>query len=162
MAEIPPEVQRKLQRVLGITPDSLTAYDPVELIDELCETVIMLDDDNVLSQLTSMREKLTAINGRIWNLLGKHDPKRARENLSGIAELERYVGEVKRRSGELEQVQQSRQANVRPEQEAVPAEHQERIKTLEKRVNEVQEDIQKLFDTVMEVEALEEEARGGH
>lgn len=97
MAEFSPELQKKIQRVLGITPEALKNYDPAEIIDELCETVIMLDENNVLAQLTSLREKLTAINGRIWNLLGKHDPKRARENLSGITELERYVGELKRK-----------------------------------------------------------------
>jgi hypothetical protein len=157
MAEIPADVQKKLQRVLGITPDGLKAYDPVELLDELCETVIMLDENNVLPQLTSLREKLTAINGRIWNLLGKHDAKRARENLSGIAELERYVGEVKRRRGELEEVRSHESVSA---SEAVNAEHQERIRQLEHRVGEVQEDLQKLFHSVMEVEDLEEQTRG--
>jgi len=157
MAEFSSELQKKIHRVLGITPDALKAYDPAEIIDELCETVIMLDEDNVLPQLTSLREKLTAINGRIWNLLGKHDAKRARENLSGIAELERYVGEVKRKSGELEQVRERGRETV---SSARQSENERRLNELEKRIAEIQEDLQKLVHMVMESEELEEEMRG--
>jgi TolA-binding protein len=156
------ELQRKLQRILGITPDALKQYDPMELVDELCETVIMLDDQNVIAQLTALREKLTAINGRIWNLLGQHDPKKARENLSGIAELERYVGEVKRRSGDAEQpaAAPAPEKRAAPAAEGPPAADDERIRSLESRVGELQDDLQNLFHALMEVEELEEEARG--
>ncbi len=158
MAEVPPEVQKKIQRVLGIAPDALKQYDAAQIIDELCDTAIMLDEDNVLAQLTSLREKLTAINGRIWNLLGKHDPKRARENLSGITELERYVGELKRKIGEAQQAPppQVQAAGPDPQREEL----ERRLRQIEKRLAEMEADVQNVVHMLMEIEELREETRG--
>ena len=159
MAEMSMELKEKIHKVLGIPPNDITALDPVDLLDELCETVIMLDEGTVVAQLTALRSQLYAINGRIWNLMGHKDPRKARSDLAGIGELEKYVGEIKRRSGEPKEVP----AKKKPAVEEVPVARQDenldRIKELEVRVSDVQHDLQNLFDTLMEVEALEEQAR---
>ncbi len=157
MTELSSELKTKIQRILGIHGGELENFEPADLIGELCDTVFMLDEGKVISQLTAMREKLTSINGRIWSLLGHHDPKKARENFNGIAELERYVGELKRRGGKEPE-------DLHEKPEAAPAvdirehEHDERVGKLEQQVAEVQEDLQNLFHTLMEVEKLEDEA----
>ncbi|HAK94834.1 MAG TPA: hypothetical protein DCM87_07460 [Planctomycetes bacterium] len=155
MTEFSSELKTKIQRILGIHGAELDQYEPADLIGELCDTVFMLDEGKVISQLTTMREKLTSINGRIWGLLGHHDPKKARENFNGIADLERYVGELKRRGGKAGD---AHALPDQPEADAGRAEDDERIEKLERQVVEVQEDLQNLFHTLMEVEKLEDEA----
>ncbi|HNR99660.1 MAG TPA: hypothetical protein PKX48_06435 [Planctomycetota bacterium] len=157
MTEFSSELKTKIRRVLGIQGAALDQYEPAVLINELCDTVFMFEENKVMSQLTALREKLTSINGRIWSLLGHHDPKKARENFNGIAELERYVGELKRRAGKGGD---PLAAPDQPPAEAGRAEHDERMEKLERRIVEVQEDLQNLFHTLMEVEKLEEDAAG--
>jgi ABC-type multidrug transport system ATPase subunit len=157
MTELSSELKTKIQRILGIHGGELENFEPADLIGELCDTVFMLDEGKVISQLTAMREKLTSVNGRIWSLLGHHDPKKARENFNGIAELERYVSELKRRGGKDVPEPHEKAETVAPV-DVRQAEDDERVQKLEQQVVEVQEDLQNLFHTLMEVEKLEDEA----
>jgi len=157
MPEFSREIQDKIQQILGIPADSLSQYDPAEIINELCDTVFMLDEQKTVAKITKMKDKIASINGRIWNLLGVHDPKKAREDLNGIAELERYVGEMKRRSGSIEEGQGKKRAGESPEDRQ--SRDEERIGELERRADELQLDMQSLFDSLAEVEELEEELK---
>lgn len=156
MAEISSELKTKIQRILGIHAGEIEQYDPYEIIAELCDTVFMFDEGNAVPQITALREKLTSMNGRIWSLLGHHDAKRTRENFNGIAELEKYVGELKRRSGRLEDAHERDRGQINSAEER-RNETEDRVRKLEGMVVEIQEDLQNLFHTLMAVEALEDE-----
>jgi hypothetical protein len=156
MMDLSSELKTKIQRILGIHSGELENFEPADLIAELCDTVFMLDEGKVISQLTALREKLTSINGRIWSLLGHHDPKKARENFNGIAELERYLADLKRRGGK--ELDTHEKPEVASPVDVRRAEDDERVGKLEQQVAEVQEDLQNLFHTLMEVEKLEDEA----
>ena len=41
--ELPEHVAAKIQKVLGISPTSLSEHDLVNLIEELCDTALMFD-----------------------------------------------------------------------------------------------------------------------
>ncbi|MEW6746072.1 MAG: hypothetical protein AB1486_25305 [Planctomycetota bacterium] len=41
---IPPHVAAKIKKVLGLTPADLKDYDTVALIEELCDTALMFDE----------------------------------------------------------------------------------------------------------------------
>ncbi len=43
--ELPERVVTKIQRVLGISPESLPEKDLVSLIEELCDTALMFDQN---------------------------------------------------------------------------------------------------------------------
>ncbi len=43
--EIPERVVDKIQKVLGISPASLPEHDLVSLIEELCDTALMFDQN---------------------------------------------------------------------------------------------------------------------
>ncbi len=43
--ELPGRVVAKIQRVLGINPASLPEHDLVSLIEELCDTALMFDQN---------------------------------------------------------------------------------------------------------------------
>ena|GEM_PF-2951756 len=43
--ELPERVVAKIQKVLGINPASLPEHDLVSLIEELCDTALMFDQD---------------------------------------------------------------------------------------------------------------------
>ena len=159
MADYPEEIKNKIQKILGIPPESVQEYDASELISELCETVFMLDDQKSVPQITAMREQLTKLNRRIWALLGQNDPKKAREHFNlGISQLERYVGELKRRSGKLEDVHEQDKERLSVSKSKISL-NEDRLNKLEKRVDEVQEDLQNFFHTLSDIEAMEEEAQ---
>jgi len=157
--EVSDELKKKINRVLGIPLAEIDEYEPAELIDELCDTVIMLDEERLVPLMTQLREKLTSINARIWNLLGEHDPKKVRENLNGIAELERYVGELKRRVQEVEKTQVSGQeelAAIKEENEN----YREQIRQFKERVTVLESQLEQLLSTLAEEEMAEEEGSG--
>ena len=43
--ELPERVVTKIQKVLGISPESLPKHDLVSLIEELCDTALMFDQN---------------------------------------------------------------------------------------------------------------------
>lgn len=160
MAELSIDISQKIEKILGIPPSDLNNYDAEDLIDELCETVFMLDEQKSVAKITALKEKIMSINGRIWNLLGEHDPKKARENLNGIRDLERYVGELKRQavSGEgagPDTVQHGSEAETEIRNKA----NDNRLRKVEKRVSELQDDLHTLVHTLTDIETLEEEMR---
>ncbi len=157
MPEFSSDIQQKIQQILGIPADSLDQYESAELINELCDTVFMLDEQKTVARITKMKDKLSSINGRIWNLLGVHDTKKAREDLNGIAELERYVGEMKRRSGGSEDAAE-KDRGAGDEKATRESRNEDRVRELEKRADELQQDMQSLFHSLTYIEAMEEES----
>ena len=158
MAEISTEIRNKLQQILGIPPEGVDEYEVSELINELCDTVFMLDEQKSVSQITALREKITSINGRIWSLLGEQNSKKAREDFGGIASLERYVGELKRSSGKLQNIHE-RDKELLNSTENRQDSSEKRLTKLEDNVFDLQEDLQKLFSTFTDLESLEEDVR---
>ena len=43
--ELPKHVVAKIEKVLGVLPSQLEGYDLVQLIEELCDTVLMFDQE---------------------------------------------------------------------------------------------------------------------
>ena len=58
--EIPERVVDKLQKVLGISPASLPEHDLVSLIEELCDTALMFDQNAKSAGQTRDDEGLAA------------------------------------------------------------------------------------------------------
>lgn len=62
--ELPERVVAKIQKVLGISPASLPEHDLVSLIEELCDTALMFDQNAQGAGQTKDDEGLAAAMGR--------------------------------------------------------------------------------------------------
>ncbi|MBN1421045.1 MAG: hypothetical protein JXP34_19900 [Planctomycetes bacterium] len=100
--ELTPELKDKIHRILGIPAEELDDYSPFDLIDELSETVFLLDGQEVLFKINTLKGKLHAIENRMRTLMGVKESKRVKD-ANVIADLERFVGDLKRRAAELDE-----------------------------------------------------------
>jgi hypothetical protein len=57
--ELPQHVVAKIEKVLGVSHSELNGYDLVKLIDELCDTALMFDQEERKSAHTQQRERRT-------------------------------------------------------------------------------------------------------
>ena len=76
--ELPERVVAKIQKVLGISPASLPEHDLVSLIEELCDTALMFDQDAHGGGRTNDQKGSTAVTS-----VGPENPIRATNSSFG-------------------------------------------------------------------------------
>ncbi|MFQ5463967.1 MAG: hypothetical protein ACE5E5_15250 [Phycisphaerae bacterium] len=62
--ELPERVVTKIQKVLGISPESLPKHDLVSLIEELCDTALMFDQNAQGAGQTKDQQGMASATGR--------------------------------------------------------------------------------------------------